>query len=101
MVRSSFTADGSSRSLLAIPVLRRLKCVFRFKGDIASSEVRNEAGDIFEAAEPFGGGVSLHTRCDMSEGMRTGTYLCRQVIMTGIASEILFEERTHHVRVYK
>ncbi len=67
MVRSSFTADGSRRSLLAIPVLRRLKCAFLFKGDIVSSEVRNEAGDIFEAAKPFGGGVSLHTRCNMFE----------------------------------
>ena len=65
MVKSSFTADGSSRSLLAVPVLRRLICAFLFKGDIASSEVKNEAGDISEAAEPLGGGVSLHTRCDM------------------------------------
>ena len=30
MVRSSFTADGSSRSLLAIPVLSRRKCAFPF-----------------------------------------------------------------------
>ena len=52
---------------LAIPVLRRLRRAFLLKGDIASSEIRNEAGDILEAAEPFGGGVSLHTRCDMSK----------------------------------
>ncbi len=54
MIRSFFTADESSRSLLIISVPRRLRCVFLFKDNIqvAFSElIRNEADDIFEVAE--------------------------------------------------